>query len=174
MRTLEAGMAALIPASLAAVGASVSTNPFNVIWQILVVAYSCCCCAMAVLASWLLVAVPVYVAKAADRVGARHRKPPLHPTVLGLCFPGVIAWIRDAVRGLPIRPVPASCRLSNAGKKGSSHSARMLCWLRDPQPSAYPGGLLYPACTTLNRTGSRWSGNKPQHGHVLYWNSRAR
>lgn len=85
MRTLEAGMAALIPASLAAVGASVSTNPFNVIWQILVVAYSCCCCAMAVLASWLLVAVPVYVAKAADRVGARHRNPLSASTAFWRC-----------------------------------------------------------------------------------------
>mmetsp|Transcript_8390 Transcript_8390/g.25188 ORF Transcript_8390/g.25188 Transcript_8390/m.25188 type:complete len:420 (-) Transcript_8390:214-1473(-) len=67
MRTLEIGMAVLVPGSLAVLGASVSTNPFNVTWQTLIAAYSCCCCAMAVLASWMLVAVPVYVAKAADR-----------------------------------------------------------------------------------------------------------
>ena len=68
MRTLEMGMAILVVLALATLGASVSTNPFNLVWQLLIVFFRAAACLMALLAAWLLVAVPVFVAKSADKV----------------------------------------------------------------------------------------------------------
>ena len=68
MRTLELGMAILVVLALATVGASVSTNPFNLVWQLLIIFFRAAACLMALLAAWLLVAVPVFVAKSADKV----------------------------------------------------------------------------------------------------------
>ncbi len=68
MRTFELGMNLLVVTSVALLGASVATNPFNLVWQLLLIFYSVTNCAMALLATWLLVAVPIYIAKSADRV----------------------------------------------------------------------------------------------------------
>lgn len=68
MRTLELGMDALVVINLATLGASVSTNPFNLVWQLLTIFFRASACLMALLATWLLVAVPVFVAKSADKV----------------------------------------------------------------------------------------------------------
>lgn len=68
LRMFEVGMMILMPASLAFLGTSVSTTPFNVAWQILVALYSCCTFLTVILSSWMLVVVPVYVARSADAV----------------------------------------------------------------------------------------------------------
>lgn len=68
MRALELGMDVLVVAALATLGASVSTNPFNLVWELLIIFYRAAACLMALLAAWLLVAVPVFVAKSADKV----------------------------------------------------------------------------------------------------------
>lgn len=67
MRTLELGMDVLVVAGLALAGASVSTNPFNLVWQLLIIFYRASACLAALLATWLLVVVPVFVAKSADK-----------------------------------------------------------------------------------------------------------
>jgi hypothetical protein len=68
MRTLELGMAVMVILALATLGASVSTNPFNLVWQLLIIFFRAAACLMSLLAAWLLVAVPVFVAKSADKV----------------------------------------------------------------------------------------------------------
>ena len=62
-------------ANLAVMGASVSTNPFNVIWQLLWVAYALTAAATVALVTAVLVVLPVLDARTAAKVCSR--KPPL-------------------------------------------------------------------------------------------------
>ena len=63
----------LVVANLAVLGASVSTNPFNVVWQLLYIAYALTGAAAVCLATWLLVLLPLHDAACAAKVCAAHK-----------------------------------------------------------------------------------------------------
>lgn len=62
------GMDGLIVGNLAVLGASVSTNPFNVVWQLLYIAYALTGAGAVCLATWLLVLLPLHDAASATKV----------------------------------------------------------------------------------------------------------
>ncbi len=68
IRMFRYGLDGLVVANLAVMGASVSTNPFNVIWQLLWVAYALTAAAAVGLVTAVLVVLPVLDARTAAKV----------------------------------------------------------------------------------------------------------
>ena len=62
------GLDGLVVGNLAVMGASVSTNPFNVVWQLLWVFYGLTAAAAVGLVTAILVVLPVLDARAAAKV----------------------------------------------------------------------------------------------------------
>ena len=75
MRVLHYAMVGLLVANVAVLGASISTNPFNVVWQIMYIAYAATAAGAVGLAAWLLVLLPVHDASAATKVRSRTPEP---------------------------------------------------------------------------------------------------
>ena len=72
IRAFRYGLDGLVVANLAVMGASVSTNPFNVVWQLLWIFYGLTAAAAVGLVSAILVVLPVLDARSAAKVGASN------------------------------------------------------------------------------------------------------
>lgn len=68
VRIFRIAIAAAVVANVAVMGASVSTNPTNIVWQLLYIAYSLTAAAAVGVVTWLLVLLPMHDATAAAKV----------------------------------------------------------------------------------------------------------
>ncbi len=68
IRAFRYGLDGLVVANLAVMGASVSTNPFNIVWQLLWIFYGLTAAAAVGLVSAILVVLPVLDARSAAKV----------------------------------------------------------------------------------------------------------